>query len=366
MVHISKYQLFCLLVLFELGSTSLFLLGVEAEQDAWIAVIAGTIGGAALLWTYVKLQSMFQNKNIVEIIIMLLGRFWGIAVSVLYGLYFFYKSSIILREFSELILMSYLPRTPLIYVMISLIIIIVFGCWSGLEVLARTSEVCCPIVLIFMLITYILTICSNEMHLSELTPILSKGVMPVVYAAYPRILSFPYGEAFIFFMFWRHVEPKESICKTSLIAVAVAGLIITASAVIIISVLSVEFASNSTIPLLQIIKLINIGDILTNLDAIGVTIIFIGGFYKIIMFFYGTIQVINTVFEVNSSKLLIAIMGAVAVGFSYYFIPSYEFSLWLGKKIHPFLMNTPMLVFNPILLLAIAYIKNRNNAVKKA
>ena len=69
MIRISKHQLFCLMSLFEIGSTSLFLLGVEAKQDAWIATLLATLGGLGLLWVYTELQRLFPENNIVEIII---------------------------------------------------------------------------------------------------------------------------------------------------------------------------------------------------------------------------------------------------------------------------------------------------------
>lgn len=359
MIRISKHQLFCLIMLFDIGSTSLFILGSEAGTDAWIAVLLGTAGGLGLIWSYTKLQKIFPNNNITQIIIRLLGKPLGVPLVILYGLYFFYKSGIILREFSELILMSYLPRTPVIYISITLMLIIAFMCYSGLEVLGRSSEISLPIVLFFILMTYILVIASGRVHPGELTPILSNGIIPVINASYPRILNFPFGESFAFFMYWSYLNSKEAVMKTSILASLASGLLITTSAIIITSTLGIEFAENSTIPLLQVIKLINIGDILTNLDAIGVTIIFIGGFYKITIFFYAFILVLNELFKTQNNKLVTIIVGILVTYFSYSFVPSYQFSLWLGKKIHPFLMNTPLLVFSPILLLGIAYTKTK-------
>jgi spore germination protein KB len=362
MIHISKHQLFCLMMLFEIGSTSLFVLGIEAKQDAWIAILLGTAGGLFIIWIYTELQRLFPESNLVEITISLIGRTLGIPLVLLYGLYFFYKSGIILREFSELILISYLPQTPVIYVSASLIAIILYVSCSGLEVLARTSEIFLFIVLIYIISTYILITVNGRIDLNELRPVLAKGIKPVIYAAYPRILNFPFGESLVFLMYWRHVNSKEAIRKASLLSSFLSGLLFTVSAIIIISVLGVEFASSSTVPFLQVVKLINLGNIITNLDAIGVTVIFIGGFYKITIFFYGTVFVFNSLFKIKESKLVTMFVGILVLWFSYTFISSYQFSLWLGKKIHPLLMNTPLLVVSPILLLCIAYAKSKKQA----
>lgn len=50
MVYITKVQLFFLIMLFEIGSTTLFALGIKAKQDAWIVVLIAsfTISGKQL------------------------------------------------------------------------------------------------------------------------------------------------------------------------------------------------------------------------------------------------------------------------------------------------------------------------------
>jgi spore germination protein KB len=351
-------------MLYEIGSTSLYVLGVEAKQDAWIAILLATIGGLFIVFVYTQLQRLFPEKNLVDIILLLLGKFLGIPLALIYGLYFFYKSAIVLREFSELILISYLPRTPVIYVSLSLIIIIIYVSFLGLEVLGRTSEIFLPIVILFILTTFILVISSGRADIKELTPILGNGIKPVIFASYPRILNFPFGEATVFLMYTSHLKAEDSVTKTFLLSAGLSGLLIALTAGIVISVLGVEFTASSTIPFIQIIKLIDIGGILTNLDAIGVSIIFIGGFYKIIIYFYGTILVLNTLFKIENSTFFILPIGICVLLFSYFFINSFIFSLWLTTKVYPLYLNTASLIINPILLLCIAYIKIKHGLIE--
>lgn len=77
MLRISKHQLFCLIILFEIGSTTLFALGIDAKQDAWIAILVAMLIGFVLLWLYTGLQKYFPEKNFAQIIITLLGKVIG-------------------------------------------------------------------------------------------------------------------------------------------------------------------------------------------------------------------------------------------------------------------------------------------------
>ncbi|GGG04047.1 hypothetical protein GCM10010912_56010 [Paenibacillus albidus] len=44
------------LSLFEVGSTTLFLMGGDAKQDAWLAMLAGALGGLLLLLLHLAIH----------------------------------------------------------------------------------------------------------------------------------------------------------------------------------------------------------------------------------------------------------------------------------------------------------------------
>lgn len=62
MFRINKKQLFCLMMLFEIGSTTLFTLGIEAKQDAWISILISILIGLILLKIYIKIFNISYKK----------------------------------------------------------------------------------------------------------------------------------------------------------------------------------------------------------------------------------------------------------------------------------------------------------------
>jgi spore germination protein KB len=48
-MKINAFQLFVLIVLFELGSAIVVGLGMQAKQDAWLAILIGMAGGLVVL-----------------------------------------------------------------------------------------------------------------------------------------------------------------------------------------------------------------------------------------------------------------------------------------------------------------------------
>ncbi|AOT69630.1 GerAB/ArcD/ProY family transporter [Geosporobacter ferrireducens] len=357
MLRISTYQLFTLTVLFEIGSTTLFALGIGAKQDAWIAILLAMLIGFFLIWVYTELQRNFPEKNFAEIILILLGKWLGGPLVFLYGLFFIYISTRNFRDFGELILITALPETPLLVILILFMLTGIYILFLGLEVLARTSEVMLPVVLFFIISTYVLITLSGQVNLKELMPVLGNGMGPVLKEVYPNLVNFPFGEILVFSMFWPFADSQKAVRKTALLAVGISGVLLSVSLIIIISALGVDYAAIATIPFLEVIKLIEVGDILTHLDAIGIIIMFIGGFYKMSLFFYGAILSFTALFRIKDPRWMIIPLGVFILWLSIVFEPNYPFHLWLGLEVSLKYIHSTFQIFIPALLLIIGWLK---------
>lgn len=357
MITISKNQLFCLFMLFELGSTTIFALGIDAKRDAWIVILTSTLLAFALLWVYTQIYKYFPGKNFIEIVIELLGKPIGIPVAIIYILFYFYTCCRNLRDFGELAIMTFLPETPLVAIHIIFVLTAIITIFFGLEVLARTSEVLWPVVLISIIGIYIMVAITGQMDVSELTPILADGVMPVLKQVYPHLINFPFGETNVFLMLWCYVDAQKDIRKTTFWGIGFSGLVLTISLFMIVSLLGFEYASVATIPLLEVIKLINIGNIITNLDTIGVVIIFVGIFFKMIVWFFATALGISTLFKLKDYRWLGIPVGILALWYSIIFASSYPYHIWQGPKVStPYILD-PIQLYIPVFLLIICYLK---------
>lgn len=356
MEKIDKHQLFCIFMLYEIGSTTLFVLGISAKQDAWIADIFGTCSGLLLLWVYLQLQKGFPTKNLIEIITTLIGKVLGIPLALLYGFYFLEACVINFSEFVFLMNLTFLHFTPLLVVAVIFMLLIAFYLLWGLETISRTSELILPIVLIFIILIIILTISSGSVNLRNLQPVLGDGFMPVIQAVFPKILVFPFGEAVVFLMFWKHVNPIDSIRKTSAVVFLWIGLIITGLTVLIISVLGADYASISTIPLLQVITTIYILDIISNLTSWAVVIIFIGGFFKALLNLFGSVLAFSTTLKIKN-KWVIFIACPAALWIAFATIPNLSYHRFLGQEILAPLIHPIFQIGIPFLLYMIFLIK---------
>ncbi|MHC1684583.1 MAG: GerAB/ArcD/ProY family transporter [Clostridiaceae bacterium] len=355
-LYINKYQLFCLIVMHSLGSATLFALGIEAKQDAWIVVLISLFIGFGIVWIHTGLQRYYPEKNIAEILKTLLGKRIGGIIALLFATYFFWISNLNFSEFCFAVNLILLQFTPRLVVQIIVMSVIVYITYLGLEVLARTSEIFMPVVFISLIGIYILLLFSSAVHFQELKPVFSNGLGPILKEAYPTYATFPYGEDVVFLVYYCYVNKKEDIRKVAFLAISILGSFLVISTILIISVLGAELAASETIPLLAAIKQIDIGRFLTNFDSVGMMIIFIGGVYKAMLFFYGAVLTLSKLFKIKT-KFMIFTLAVLLIWFNYISIPNLAIHRVMGIKFTNSYLHPIYGVYIPMLLLIIAGLK---------
>lgn len=361
MIRLSKHQLFTLMFIFEVGSTTLFALGINAKQDAWIVILAAMLIGLGYVWIYTELFYAFPDKNYTEIIIKILGKKLGVILALLYILDSLWHLARNVREFSELINMTILPETSLWVIVFIFIFVSVYALSKGIEVLARASEIMMPVLLIFMLLIFVFVIISGNADFRRLMPVLGNGIMPVI-KTLPSVVMFPFGEILVFLMYWHYVNDKSVIRKTTMKAILGSGILLCISLIMDITVLGVQYTSIATIPLVETIKVINIGNIITNIDAIGILIILFGGFFKMSIYLNAIVLIISTVFNIKNNKLILILFSIFLMWFSIVFEPSYAYHKWM----FPFDVHYYEIFYSnifPPILLMIYWIKKKRAAL---
>jgi spore germination protein KB len=364
---ISPKQLFCLIILEQIGSTTLFALGIDAKQDAWIAILIALFVGLGLVWVYTEIIKYYPNQNLAEIFIFVLGKWLAAPLVLLYALFWFMTASFNAYEFAEFVVEDFLPKTTLWALLLTALILVMYSLLLGIESIARCSELILPYFLFFIVAMYFLVFISGDVNLEPLSPVLENGIMPVLSAA-RGIINFPFGEMVIFFMYWRYVNNKQAIRKFSLLAVGISGILLTISLVTMIAVLGVNLTAISTIPLFKAIRHISIAHFLQRFDAIGGAILFIGGFYKMTLMFNGSRLAVQTLFNIKKpkhQKWLIILMKIILFWYINVYFKNFTFYRWEGQKINVIYLMFYYTVFIPCLLLAIIKVKMKMKGNKK-
>lgn len=356
MEKISRRQLFCLITMGQIGSTNLWALGIEAKQDAWIAALLSMIMSLGFVWVFTELHKNYPNDNIAGLLTSLLGKVIGWPLAFIYAMLFLFNATRNSSEFGDLIKMTFLENTPRNVIVFMFLATIIYILFLRIETLVRLIEIILPSILFIIIAVYVMIIISGRVDLSNLKPVLGNGIMPVIKATYPVGVNFPFAMVFTFMQFWHFSDPKH-VRKTTLTAIFVSVIFLMMSLIVIVCVLGVNVAADATIPLLEVIRLINIADIVTNMDAVGVILIFTGGFYMATLYFLAACLILSTLFKVNDYRWFLIPLGILILLYTNVYEPNYPFHV---KYLVPQFWQQFVPLFNiiPVLLLFIFWMKN--------
>ncbi|PGQ88076.1 spore gernimation protein KB [Priestia megaterium] len=358
-VKISASQLFILMVLFELGSALLIPLAMKAKQDAWLAILLGMICSFFLFLVYHKLYSYYPNLLPTEYMQKLLGKVIGKTIAFLYILYFANSAARVLRDFGEMLLTFSYPNTPLFIANALLMLVIIYTVRKGIEVVARSGELLFIFMYILAVTGFTLIVCSGLINFTNLQPVLEKGIWPVLKVVFTQTLYFPFGETVVFLMIFPYLNNSKKAKITGLCAIGLSGINLTITMIINASVLGVDLTSRSQFPLLSTVQSIQVADFLERLDVFFMIASIIVVFFKICLYFHAVVISTASLFKIHSPSRLAYPMGLVIIFYSITIASNFQEFLYEGTKIVPFVFFLPFQVIIPLLLLTVAFLKNK-------
>lgn len=362
--QISLWQLYIIIICFQIGSAALVGIGNDAKQDAWIAVMIATILGVGTILFYVFFLSKLPDKNLFEIFVFCFGKWVGKSLTFLYVIYFFYIAARVLRDFCELLVSSIFEYTPIEVIAISMMFIVIYMLQHGLEVLGRTSEIFFPYVITFIVTIGIAIFLSGGIEFKNLQPVLSEGFGPILKAVFPGLLTFPFGEAIAFTLIIPYVGKVKKVGKVTSAAVLTSGFLLTYGALVQITTLGATLKERANFPLLSASREISLLNFIERVDLVIVFFVMFGIIVKVTVFFYGGLKglelIVNKPFRTMTFSMG-TIIAFLAVIISDNFIEHIE----EGLIFVPFYLHLPFQFIIPFLMLPILLWKTRKKKQKK-
>ncbi|WP_160718992.1 GerAB/ArcD/ProY family transporter [Bacillus sp. USDA818B3_A] len=362
---IKAFQLFVLVVLFEMGSAILVGLGAQAKQDAWITVLIGLMGGLGVFLIYYRLYKYYPDLPLTSYVQKIMGKWIGRIIGVAYIIYFLYCAARVLRDFGELLTSTIYTVTPLIVINSLMIFTIIYGIHKGFEVIARVGELFFIIVYMMAFTGFALVLFSGLIHLENLRPILENGWKPVLKTSLTETINFPFGEMVVFTMLLPYLNDSKKAKWVCLGGMILSGINITITAVINVAALGVDIFVRANFPLLSTISKIQLANFIERLDVLFMLYLVIGGFFKISLFFYAAVAGTADIFGYKQQSKLSFPMGAVVLFSSITIASNYAEHIKEGLEIVPIYLHWPFQIILPSMLLIIAFFRNRKKATEK-
>lgn len=294
-----------------------------SKQNSWIVVIITFPITLIFIWVICskveklnKLEGFFDpnNKSI-------LHRGFVILL-ILFLLFIFIRD---FRALTGFINTGLLPDTPIDIIAIITILCLIYISYTGIEVIARITVI--HFFTVFVIVMSLPLLLLNEIRPESLQPIGgTNSFSEILKSAY---ILFPWmGEVFIILFLFIYLKPLKHFKKASIAGAGLGGVLLLILTLLIISVLGLGVASESTYPNISLIQQINLTDFLDRLDLVIVVVWIPTILCKLSLLMYGINKSINVIR--GSDKNL----GYLPIG------------LILGLSIHLFKNNIEHLEFS--------------------
>lgn len=353
---IAARQFMILVVMFIIGSSILLVpaaLGAQAKQDAWMSAIVGVAIGLGIIVLLSAVGNRLPSLSLVEACKVLLGKWLGTAVAVLFVIHSFFLAVFMLRYIGDFMATQIMPETPVEAIHIVFIILVIMASKYGLETFARSAEIFLPWVLLFLIVLTLFVL--PQMQVDNLMPVMQKGFAPVLKGSLP-LIGIPYLELVLFLMIYPHVDDASKRRRAFLLGGAIGGSMIILVTILTLSVLGPYLTVRNIYPSFALTKKINIGQFLQRIEALLAITWFLTIFFKTTVTFYVSALGFAQIFKLKRYQSVLAPLGFLTAIYALIVYPDVVYGIrFAGTIWTPYAAVFGLLL--PLVLLGIAMLR---------
>jgi spore germination protein KB len=351
MSKISAYQLFVLIVYYQLGTTILTGFASGAGRDGWLASLISMVIGLCIILIYLWLMRLNPGLTFIEWYPKQFGQYLGTFIAWQYPLLFIYYIGRIVVDVHLLIGNILLPYTSELLISGVFLLLIGYIVFCGIETMGKLGEVIFPSLILLFIIEIFLLQTTNLMHFDNILPIANQGFSKIFESIIPTGITQTYGQTLEFSLLWVLVEDKKKAAKATIIATIISGLIITIFDFVAIWVLGETIYKSSIFPMYTLIQQIRAFAFIENLDALGILYITTTMMFKTSIHLYVLTQMLQKLTYTKSNKIYIlpCILISLLMGFTMSHNPVDHFYIAFNR-FSQYLWIYPLFLYPGILL----------------
>jgi len=265
--------------------TGLFFLSSVAShlagRDAWLSILLATLAGMLIAWMNANLSLRFPGKTLFEFPELILGRWPGRFVTLLYVWWYIHTTAEVLRQFGDFMTNAFLPETPIIVVEIVIMVIVTYAVRNGLEVFARVNDLVFPMIVVSVLIMFVLA--TKEMDFKRLLPVfVDSGIVPLMKGAVMPAAWMGYVVTMC--VLTPHLNKAQEAYKVAVLSNVIFGLFLFLVTIGGITTFGPEISAQWMIPFLSLTRMVNIAKFLSRLEPVIMAVWVAGGAVQISFF----------------------------------------------------------------------------------
>lgn len=319
----------------------------------WMIPLYTSILALILFFFISKLYSSFEGKDIIDVAQIAGGSFGRITVGLIFIVDYIFIITIMLRIFGEDIKIFALNRSPLSFVILVFVAVMVIAAYLGIEAIVRLNTITVPVVAVGFLIVVLGNV--KFMEPTCLFPIFGIGSYEIFIKGISR-MSIYSAFSFIFFVmpFIGKNKAYKSIGYWSLV---ISGILLSFGTLVYMLVVPYPTSTEYFIPYLHLARYVSYGRFFQRIESIFVLIWTLSAIIYLSLGLFFLMYIIKKTFKLEYYRPLIVPVAIII--FTLCFIPQ---SLMAtveieGNVIRQFAWIVTFLV--PIIVLIVARLVNR-------
>ncbi|KRE34285.1 GerAB/ArcD/ProY family transporter [Paenibacillus sp. Soil724D2] len=320
-MKISNWQLFWLLLTVEISMTIWLTISPAirtVRQDAWISLLVAAVIGLTSTFVALKVSFRHTNLTIVEFSQLLLGKWIGRFICLLYFIGWYTVAAVILRDVSDSIQSVLFHNTPWWVISLVFVVAMSYINYKGsVEAIARFSEIVGPLFLLGIIITLLLNL--SNVHPKLLLPVyFDSGAINILKGSITNA-SF-LGESILIMMLFPFLTKPDRALKPILLAILLPSLIGVITAVMIVTTFGTQLGGELHYPYFSMVRFIAFLEFIQNMDVWIIFVWIFAVFVKMSLYLFVNSYGIAQLFHITKWKRLIVPVAGSLLLLS--FIPS--------------------------------------------
>lgn len=279
----------------------------NAFQDAWVSAILSFLVVILLAILIVSLGLRFPRYTFVEYSQMILGRWPGIIVSLIPLWTFLHLAATDIRIYGELLNTAFLPSTPLIFIIGSMVLLAAITIYLGLEIIGRMADFLLPWFIGLVLLS--LFIILPEVSLVNFQPVLARGMSEIISSS---LVSIGFGaQLLILSILLPSITVPEKTLRTTLMALVLSFIIVLIVVFVVIGKLGPFEGSYAVFPFLSSIRGLERSEFVERLEIFGILAWGFGLFISVSAYLYCGARGLAQVFKLRDYRPLVFPMAVI-------------------------------------------------------
>jgi spore germination protein KB len=236
--------------------------GIEA---AWMEpILSGVISLVIFLFVDRMFSGRFIGMNIVDVSRLAFGRFGAVVIALTFSLFFLLLTANTMRQFTENVIATVLPTTPILVVSFLFIVTIGYVAHCGLEGVARISYIALPVAIIGIVALCLLTV--NSWKPSYLFPYWGAGLQAIGIGSLRS--SSVFVNVLLLCIIYPHANDPKALRQVGVVSTLLAVGMLTGFIVCYHMVFTPAETTQLASPMYSMARLIHVGRFVQRLESV--------------------------------------------------------------------------------------------------